>query len=267
MKKSKPILMGVLNITPDSFSDGGKFLKLDKSLRQAALMLEQGASIIDIGGESTRPGAKLVSIDEELSRIIPIIDSIKKNLDVKISVDTSKTQVMTEVLKHGVDLINDVNALQADGAMEAVANSSCQICLMHKQGQPQSMQQAPAYKNLVQEVYDFLLARSQVCLKSGIDSSRIIIDVGFGFGKTVAHNLSLIKHLESFSKLDFPILAAVSRKSTIGAILNRNEDERLEGSLALALMAYMNGASLFRVHDVRQTMDVLKMAHAVLNAQ
>jgi len=262
----KPIIMGILNITHDSFSDGGKYINNDAALRHATKMLLDGASIIDVGGESTRPGATPVSIDEELSRIIPIIELIKNNLDVKISIDTKKTQVMTEVLNLGVDMINDVNALQADGAIEIVAKYSCQICLMHKQGEPRSMQRAPSYTNVVKEVFDYLNVRTQDCIKFGIDPKRLIIDVGFGFGKTISHNLSLIKHLDKFMELGFPVLTGVSRKSTIGNVLERSESERVEGSIALAVMAYLKGSNIFRVHDVAQTLDALKMVMAVCQA-
>ena len=254
--------MGILNCTPDSFSDGGHFLDVDSAVARALLMQQEGADIIDVGGESTRPGAKCVSVDEELSRIIPVIEQIKRLSDVRISVDTSKADVMREVLALGVDMINDVNALEAEGALDVVASSTCQLCLMHKKGLPEVMQDNPSYYDVVTEVYDYLKARIQACTDKGINAERLILDVGFGFGKTVSHNLNLIKHLKRFTALGPPLLAAVSRKSTIGAVLNRNEAERLPGSLSLAVMAYLNGAHFFRVHDVRQTIDALKMVQA-----
>lgn len=255
--------MGILNVTPDSFSDGGLFINVDKALEQATAMYQQGATIIDVGGESTRPGAEVVCVDEELSRIVPVIEKIKQHLDIKISVDTYKAEVMQEVLSLGVDFINDVNALEAEGAIEVVKQHNCQICLMHKKGQPKSMQHKPSYQDVVAEVFQYLEQRIMACTAAGIDRQRLVIDVGFGFGKTVEHNLILIKQLAKFCQLNVPLMAAVSRKSTIGHVLERDLNQRLSGSLALATIAYLNGASIFRVHDVQQTVDALKMAQAV----
>ncbi len=261
-----PTVMGILNCTPDSFSDGGHFLNADSALAQALLMQHEGADIIDVGGESTRPGAKRVSVDEELSRIVPVIEKIKRSSDVRISVDTSKAEVMHEALALGVDMINDVNAFEAEGTLDAVASSSCQLCLMHKKGLPEVMQHNPLYYDVVTEVYDYLKMRIQACADKGINADRLILDIGFGFGKTVNHNLSLIKHLQRFTALGPPLLTAVSRKSTIGAVLNRSEADRLTGSLSLAVVAYLNGARFFRVHDVRQTIDALKMVQVTYQA-
>lgn len=255
--------MGILNCTPDSFSDGGLFLDVNKAAEHALKMHQEGASIIDIGGESTRPGAQIISVDEELSRIAPVIECIQQRSDVSISVDTNKPEVMAHVLSLGVSMINDVNALEAPGALDVIAKAACFVCLMHKKGTPEFMQDAPNYNNVVDEVYNYLEKRTLACINKGIDSKKIILDVGFGFGKTPTHNLSLIKHLNRFKTLGFPLLVAVSRKSTIGAILNRSELERTEGSIALAVIAYLKGARMFRVHDVRQTYDALKMAQAV----
>lgn len=263
----RPLVMGILNVTPDSFSDGGRFNRPEIALKHAEALVTQGADILDIGGESTRPGATPVSADEELSRIIPVIEAIQQRLDVKLSVDTSKPVVMREVLALGVDLINDVNALEATGAIELLASANCHVCLMHKKGQPGSMQQKPQYLDVVKEVYDYLASRIDVCVAAGIQRERIIIDVGFGFGKSVEHNLSLIKHLATFKQFALPILVGVSRKSTIGAVLgSRKMSERLEGSLALAMVAYTKGANILRVHDVRATVDVFKMLQAVQEA-
>lgn len=263
---SGPHVMGILNCTPDSFSDGGHYLDVDSAVTRALQMQAEGASIIDIGGESTRPGAQVISVDEELSRIVPVIQRIKQVSDIHISIDTSKPLVMQEVLGLGVSMINDVNALESEGALDAVANSDCMICLMHKKGMPEFMQVNPSYFDVVNEVFTYLNGRVLACRAKGITSERIILDVGFGFGKTDAHNLSLIKHLAKFRQLEQPLLVGVSRKSTIGAILNRPELKRIEGSLALAIIAYLNGAKFFRVHDVRQTYDALKIAQAVNHA-
>lgn len=257
-----PVILGILNCTPDSFSDGGLYICPDKAVKHALAMHNDGADVIDIGGESTRPGAKLISVDEELARIVPVIVKLKQQSDVKISVDTSKPEVMHEVIGLGVDIINDVNAFEAPGALDVVKSSTCKLCIMHKQGQPDMMQEAPTYDNVVSEVYDFFVERLEACTLLEIAKERLILDVGFGFGKKVEHNLGLIKHQQRFAALGLPLMTAVSRKSTIGAILGRNEQERLAGSLALAVTTYLNGARYFRVHDVRETVDALKMVRA-----
>lgn len=254
--------MGILNCTPDSFSDGGLFLSVETAAKQALSMVQQGAHIIDIGGESTRPGAKLVSVDEELARIVPVIQKIKQFSDVKISVDTSKPEVMYEVLGLGVDMINDVNAFEAQGALDVVKDSHCQLCIMHKKGLPETMQNSLNYHDVVTEVYDYLEKRMEACRLSGINQERLIVDIGFGFGKTVEHNLTLVKSQAKFLQLEVPLMTAVSRKSTIGAVLDRNEQSRLAGSLALAVSTYLQGAQYFRVHDVQETVDALKMIQA-----
>jgi len=263
-----PQIMGILNVTPDSFSDGGQFVSLESALRHAQQMIAQGADIIDIGGESTRPNAAQVSVQEELDRVLPVIEKIRTELPVKISVDTSKAQVMREAIAAGVDMINDVSALRYDGNLQAVAESkTVHICLMHMQGTPRSMQNNPHYQDVIKEVADFLQARISACLAVGIAISRIVIDPGFGFGKTVKHNLLLINQLEKLTALNCPLLIGVSRKSTIGAVLNKPVHQRLYGGLALTALAVSKGASIIRTHDVAETVDVVKMTSAVLNAQ
>lgn len=260
-----PQIMGILNITPDSLSDGGCFISLESALLHAREMIAQGADIIDIGGESTRPNAKPVSVQEELDRIMPVIEKIRAEFPITISVDTSKSQVMEQAIAMGVEIINDVSALRYEGNLHAVAKSlTVKICLMHMQGTPRSMQNNPHYQDVVQEVRDFLQARISACLEAGIDSSRIIIDPGFGFGKTAAHNLQLIKYLEKLTALNYPVLIGVSRKSTIGAVLNKPVNQRLYGSLALTALAVSKGASIIRTHDVAATLDVVKMVQAIV---
>lgn len=255
-----PAVMGILNVTDDSFSDGGKFLQEETAFKKACQMIEDGADIIDIGGESTRPGACDVGSELELKRVLPLLKSLKSQFDFPVSIDTQKAQVMAQVIEHGADMINDVNALQAPGATDIVADSSVNICLMHRQGNARSMQVAPFYENVVEEVYVFLDKRIESCLAKGISLERICVDIGFGFGKTDAHNLTLIQSLPRFQKWGVPLLIGVSRKSTIGRLLCRTESERLAGSLALNVMAYLNGANILRVHDVKETFDALKMA-------
>ena len=258
--------MGILNLTPDSFSDGGLFINKDKALRHVQKMIDDGAHIIDIGGESTRPGASEVSIEEECNRVIPLIKSIRKKYDIPISIDTSKTEVMQQAIEAGASMINDVNALQADGAVELAAKLNVPVCIMHMQGQPRTMQHTPEYKDVVQEVKEFLQQRIDVCLKAGIKKENIIIDPGFGFGKTLEHNLDLFKHIPEFEKLGIPLLIGVSRKSMIGTILNNAAaDKRLHGSIALATLAAWMGANILRVHDVKETADALKCCQAVKN--
>jgi len=260
-----PKIMGILNVTSDSFSDGGLFLSVEAALKQAHQMVQEGADIIDIGGESTRPGAQPVSVQEELDRVMPILTKIRAEAPISISVDTSKPQVMQEAIAAGADMINDVMALRHEGSLATVATSDkVQVCLMHIQGEPRTMQQKPHYTNVVDEIKTFLLERVQACLKSGIAKNRIILDPGFGFGKTLEHNLLLMKKLHVFTELDYPVLVGVSRKSMIGNILNKPVKERLYGSLALAVLAVSKGASIIRTHDVAATKDALKMTSAVL---
>lgn len=264
----KPLVMGVLNVTPDSFSDGGKHydagdISCAKALDHARKMHAEGASFIDVGGESTRPGAKPVSLQQELDRVIPVIEEIAANIDCIISVDTSSPDVMLEAARAGAGLINDVRAFQREGAIEAAAASGLPLCIMHMAGEPDTMQIKPRYESLVTEVRDFLLERIHACANMGIDASRIIVDPGFGFGKTLEHNLQLVKSLAELRIGNTPILVGMSRKSMIGAILNREADQRLHGGLALAAIAVNNGASIIRTHDVAPTCDAVDIAYAV----
>jgi len=260
----RPQVMGILNVTPDSFSDGGKFIKPEKAVQHAIKMVEEGAAIIDIGGESTRPGAPEVSINEELDRVIPIIETIHNELDIIISIDTSKAEVMLEAHKAGAGMINDVRALSEKNSLTVAHQTGLPICLMHMQGQPRSMQANPSYKDVNSEVMAFLQERVDTCVKQGIDRNKIIIDPGFGFGKTVQHNLSLLANLTLFESLGLPILIGLSRKSLLQTITDKDVELRLAGSLALAVIAAINGGTIFRVHDVEQTVDALKVVKAVL---
>lgn len=262
------LVMGILNTTPDSFSDGGQFLSPEIAVKHALGMIEEGANIIDVGGESTRPGAKPVNVEEELDRVIPVIEAIRGRSDVAISIDTVKPEVMQAAVNAGADLINDVNALRADGAVEICAQLNAAICLMHMQGEPRTMQQNPSYGHVVSDVKAFLAERIAVCCQAGISQKNIIIDPGFGFGKTLAHNLSLLKHLDEFQELGAPLLVGLSRKSMIGKILDADDvADRLYGSLATAVLAYTKGARIFRVHDVKPTIDALKVCMAMSHAQ
>lgn len=256
-----PLIMGILNVTPDSFSDGGRYLTSDQLKYRIEQIAKQGARIIDIGGESTRPGATAVAVEEELDRVLPALELTRQLTDCWVSVDTCKTPVMQAAIELGVDLINDVNALQATGALEAVAASSAAICLMHKQGQPITMQQAPNYADVVSEVIDFLQARTQLCLQQGVAAERIVLDPGFGFGKTLAHNIALFQQLESLVKLRYPVLVGVSRKSMIGQLLQDVKvEQRMIGSVAAAVVAALKGAKILRVHDVLETQQALEIA-------
>lgn len=259
-------VMGILNVTPDSFSDGGRFAALDAALRHAESMVLAGATLVDVGGESTRPGAPIVSQQEELDRVAPVVERISRELDVIISVDTSAPVVMTEVARLGAGLINDVRSLRREGALQAAAATGLPVCLMHMLGEPGDMQNNPHYDDLVGEVSAFLADRMQQCAAAGIASDRIILDPGFGFAKTLQHNLSLFKHMDALLLLGRPLLVGVSRKSMIGQALNRSVDERLYGSLALAALAMNKGARIIRVHDVAQTVDVVRMIAAVESA-
>ncbi|WIX03669.1 dihydropteroate synthase [Pseudomonas sp. AR5] len=263
---ARPQVMGILNVTPDSFSDGGRFTGRDAALRHAAQMVAAGAAFIDVGGESTRPGARQVSPTEELERVAPVVEAIARDLDVVISVDTSTPAVMREVARLGGGLINDVRSLQRDGALDAAAATGLPVCLMHMLGEPADMQDDPQYENVTAEVRQFLAARMDACEAAGIGRERIILDPGFGFAKTVEHNLSLFKNLQQLEALGRPLLVGVSRKSMIGKVLGREVDGRLYGSLALAALAVAKGASIIRVHDVAETVDVVRMIAAVENA-
>ncbi|WP_425913086.1 dihydropteroate synthase [Pseudomonas sp. GWSMS-1] len=260
---SRPQVMGILNVTPDSFSDGGRFAQRDAALRHAEAMWRAGAALIDVGGESTRPGARAVSPVEELERVAPIVEAIARELDVIISVDTSTPAVIRETARLGAGLINDVRSLQRDGALDAAADSGLPICLMHMRGEPTTMQHNPQYPDVVAEVREFLLERLAACAAVGIAAERIVLDPGFGFAKSLEHNLSLFKHLQMLHELGRPLLVGVSRKSMIGKVLGHEVGERLYGSLALAALALSKGAHILRVHDVAQTVDVVRMIAAV----
>ncbi|MFT5837520.1 MAG: dihydropteroate synthase [Flavobacteriales bacterium] len=260
---STPRVMGILNVTPDSFSDGGAFNMLENGLTQTALMLSEGADIIDIGGESTRPGALDVSVQQELDRVIPVIESIYQRFDTIISIDTSKAQVMTEATNAGASLINDVRAMQDNGALDAAVKAKVPVCLMHMQGQPRVMQQNPMYNDVVKDVTTFLQERISVCCKAGIAHEKIIVDPGFGFGKSLEHNYQMLANLEEFHKLNVPILAGMSRKSMIGNLLHRKLNQRLAGNVAVATVAAQKGAQIIRVHDVKETVDAVKIINMI----
>ncbi len=259
-----PKVMGILNITPDSFSDGGNFFSSKSAFEQARIIFEEGADIIDIGGESSRPGAKPVSIQEEIDRVIPIIEQIRTEFPISISVDTSKSAVMCEAIKAGADIINDIMALQGENSLAVVANSKVKVCLMHMQGKPKTMQTNPNYNDVVGEVKTFLLERVKACIDIDITEDRIIIDPGFGFGKTLENNLTLMRYLVEFTKIGYPVLVGVSRKSMLGEILNKPVTERLSGGIALAVLAVERGAEIIRTHDVATTVDAIKITQAVI---
>ena len=259
-------VMGILNVTPDSFSDGGRFAALDAALRHAEAMVLAGATLIDVGGESTRPGAPVVSPQEELDRVAPVVERMARELDVIISVDTSAPMVMTEVARLGAGLINDVRSLRREGALQAAAATGLPVCLMHMLGEPGDMQDNPHYDDLVGEVSAFLVDGMARCAAAGIGPERIVLDPGFGFAKTLQHNLSLFKHMEALHALGRPLLVGVSRKSMVGQTLSRPVAERLYGSLALAALAMTKGARILRVHDVAETVDVVRMIAAVDSA-
>jgi dihydropteroate synthase len=258
--------MGILNVTPDSFSDGGRFFDLDTALKQARQMVRDGAAIIDVGGESTRPGAAPVKEKDELLRVIPVIKAIAAELPVPVSVDTSKPPVMRAAVAAGAGFINDVNALRAHGAVEAARDSGVPVCLMHMRGEPRTMQRNPVYRDVVGEVLEFLLQRVDACGAEGIPRSRLVLDPGFGFGKTLVHNLELLRKLDRFKQTDLPVLVGISRKSMIGALLDKPVDQRLYGSLAATVLAVHAGAAIVRTHDVGPTVDALRVAAAVMHA-
>jgi dihydropteroate synthase len=255
----RPLVMGILNITPDSFSDGGMYLDSNAALKRADKMIEEGVDIIDIGGESTRPGSDTVSADEELKRITPIIEGIKKISDIAISIDTYKPEVMKEVIGMDVAMINDIFALQKPNAIDLIKKSNVGVCLMHMQGTPKTMQLNPTYKNVVSEVRSFLEERANLIANEGIDKSRIILDPGFGFGKTFEHNIDLLQNIESFQSLNLPILVGLSRKSFIRKILNGDHDDHLSGSISAAILSVLKGAKILRVHDIKETQSALKI--------
>jgi dihydropteroate synthase len=259
---TQPVVMGVLNVTPDSFSDGGQFLDLAAAVDHGLHMVEEGAAIVEVGGESTRPGADPVSAEEEIRRVIPVVEKLRAQTGAIISVDTSKPQVMRAAAEAGAGLINDVRALSEEGALEAAVATQCAVCVMHMQGDPRSMQLAPHYVDVVNEVKAFLAERIEVCRAAGVAADRIVIDPGFGFGKTLEHNLELLRHLRELgsqpSGAEWPIMVGLSRKSIVGRLTGRPSGERVHGSVALAVMAVINGARIVRVHDVGATVDALK---------
>lgn len=265
---TNPIVMGILNTTPDSFSDGGQFQVVDQAVKYALQMEADGAAIIDIGGESTRPGADDVSLQLELDRVIPIIEKLSSILSIPISIDTSKPEVMKEAVSAGAGMVNDVMALQLDDSEAVLAelDDSIAICLMHMQGLPRTMQQAPSYNDVLNDVISFLKERVESCAEKGISKQRLIIDPGFGFGKKLEHNLTLLANLEYFNKMNLPILVGLSRKSMLGAILNDAPvDKRLFASVTAAVLAFERGAQIIRVHDVKETVEALKVAQAVMS--
>jgi len=264
---SRTHVMGILNITPDSFSDGGRFTQRDAALRHAEAMVAAGATLVDVGGESTRPGARVVTALEEIERVAPIVEAISRELDVIISVDTSTPAVIRETARLGAGLINDVRSLTRDGALDAAAATGLPVCLMHMRGEPGDMQNNPHYDDVTVEVAMFLEQRMAACASVGIGAEKIVLDPGFGFAKTLAHNLSLFKHMQDLYRLGRPLLVGVSRKSMIGLALERPVGERLYGSLALAALAMTRGASILRVHDVAETVDVVRMIAAVEAAE
>lgn len=259
-----PVVMGVLNVTPDSFSDGGQHEGPEKALAHALAMGRQGAALIDVGGESTRPGAAPVDTAEELRRVLPVIKALAAQGAPPVSVDTAKPEVMSAAAAAGAEMINDVRALREPGALEAAADSGCAVCLMHMQGEPRTMQRSPVYEDVVEEVYAFLAARIETCIRAGIALERIIVDPGFGFGKTLEHNLELFRRLDRFAQLGVPLLVGVSRKSMIGALTGRPVEQRLAGGIALGTLAAWSGAKVIRSHDVAATRDALAVTAAVL---
>jgi len=260
---SRPRVMGVLNVTPDSFSDGGLFVARTAAVSQAMAMYQAGAALIDVGGESTRPGAAPVSVQQELDRVIPVVEALVSELPVPISVDTSKPEVMREAVRAGAGLLNDVCALTAPGALAAACEAAVPVCLMHMQGEPRSMQANPQYSDVVADIKDYLAARIAACEAAGIPRERLLLDPGFGFGKTLSHNLSLLARLGELGELGLPLLVGLSRKSMFGALLDRPVEQRLVPSVVAAVLAAQHGAAIIRAHDVAETMDALKLLMAV----
>ncbi len=256
-------VMGILNVTPDSFSDGGQYSARDAALRQAEKMLRAGAAIIDVGGESTRPGAEPVAIEDELERVLPVVESLVDELGAKVSVDTSKPAVMRAAIDAGAFMINDVLALRESGAVEVIAASNVSVCLMHMQGLPRTMQTDPQYDDVVADIIRFLDSRVDACIKAGIDRHRIVVDPGFGFGKSLAHNYEILARLDEFSVLDCPLLVGMSRKSMIGNLLDLPVSERVTASVILAALALERGANILRVHDVTETMQAIRLVEAL----
>jgi dihydropteroate synthase len=263
LQLNKVKVMGILNVTPDSFSDGGQFTCLDSALKQVEKMVVNGVDIIDIGGESTRPGAAEVSVQDEIVRVIPLLKAIKLRFDINVSIDTTKAEVMSEAIVHGADMINDVRALQNKGCLEVVAQSNIAVCLMHMQGMPRTMQENPRYSHIIDDILAFFKLRIACCEQNGINEERLVLDPGFGFGKTLAHNYEMLAKFAQFKSLGLPVLAGISRKSMIGNLLNREVDERLAGSLAAAIVAVQQGANIIRVHDVQESVDAINILKAV----
>ena len=267
--------MGIINVTPDSFSDGSQLrlqssssfqVDIAKALSRAEAMVSEGATFLDVGGESTRPGAELVPLQEELDRVIPVIEAIRANLDVCISIDTSSPEVMTEAINAGVELVNDIRALSHPQAIPVIEQSNVAVCLMHMQGEPENMQESISYTNVVEDVLTFLSDRIQFCKQRGIDTQRLIVDPGFGFGKTVQHNYQLLKNLSRLKQLSLPVLVGLSRKSMIGEVINRPAELRLAGSIAATSYALLGGAQIIRTHDVAATIDAIRVNSAFLQA-
>jgi len=266
-KKKQSLIMGILNVTPDSFSDGGKYLEKNTAINHALEMIDQGADIIDIGGESTRPFSDPVSLKEEISRVVPVIEGIRKESDVCISIDTTKSQVATAALNSGASVINDVSAMEVDPLMVDVAlKFDCPLIIMHMKGTPKNMQDDPQYESLISDIKDYLLDRIDFIISKGINPKKIVIDPGIGFGKTVENNFEIIKNLNHFTTMNFPVLLGASRKSFIGISLNLPEEDRLEGSLAANIIGFQNGAKIFRVHDVAETNKALIIANKIFNS-
>lgn len=264
----RPLVMGVVNVTPDSFSDGGQYLNPDRALARALALVDEGADLLDIGGESTRPGAQPVSEAEELDRVLPVIERIVAETDVPVSIDTVKPGVMRAAVDAGAAMINDVNGLRAEGALETVAAIEVPVCVMHMLGEPRTMQNAPSYRAVVADIRDFLDERARACREAGIDPTRIVVDPGFGFGKTLDHNLQLLAHLDEIVALGYPVLAGMSRKSMLGQITGRRKPaERVAASVAAHLLAAQKGAAVLRVHDVGDTVDAIEVFDAVRRAE
>lgn len=266
LKFDVPVVMGILNVTPDSFSDGGKFLARDAALRQAESMAAAGASIIDVGGESTRPGSDDVSEQQELDRVVPVIEALVGGIEAAVSIDTSKPGVMRAAIAAGAGMINDIRALREDGALQEAARLQVPVCLMHMQGRPGTMQESPHYANVVVEVRDFLAERISTCRDAGLGEELLIVDPGFGFGKTRQHNIELLVNLRQLAQMGRPILAGLSRKAMLGELTGRDVGDRMPASVAAAVIAATRGADIVRAHDVRETVDALRIAAAVIES-
>lgn len=262
-----PQVMGILNVTPDSFSDGGRHNTLDLALRHAQAMVDAGATILDIGGESTRPGAAEVSEDEELARVVPVVEAIARRFDVWISVDTSKASVIREAANAGMHLINDIRSLQEPGALQAAAETGLPVCLMHMQGDPKTMQQSPHYDNVVAQVDQYFAEQIACCVNAGIPKNKLLLDPGFGFGKNLEHNYQLLARLAEFHHFGLPLLVGMSRKSMVGQLLHVSPEKRVTGSVACAVIAAMQGAQIVRVHDVKETVEAMRIVEATLSAR